>query len=172
MNNLQMDLLPDAFIAEGNELYRPARTSLSATEIIEAAKALLSQRFRRIKFIANSEDAKDFFVTQLTGYDYEVFAVAFLDIKHRMIAFEPMFRGTINTASVWPRDVVKRALELNATRVILAHNHPSGVPEPSQADIEITRLLKESFKMFEIEVLDHIVVGGTQTTSFADSGLL
>jgi DNA repair protein RadC len=68
--------------------------------------------------------------------------------------------------------VVKRALELNATRVILAHNHPSGVPEPSQVDIEITRLLMESLKMFEIEVLDHIVVGGTQTTSFAASGLL
>src|SRR5437762_8024535 len=109
MNNLPLDLLPDALIAEGNELYRPARTTLSATEIIEAAKALLSQRFRRIKFIANSQDAKDFFVTQLTGYDYEVFAVAFLDIKHWMIAFEPMFRGTINAASIWPREVVKRA---------------------------------------------------------------
>lgn len=166
-----IDPLPDAFVAEGPGLYRSVRT-LTAKDIIDAAKALLSQRCQRIKTIADNQDAMDFFITQLSGFDYEVFAVAFLDVLHRVIAFEPMFRGTIDSSVVWPREVARRALELNASCVILAHNHPSGGLSISQEDQTTTQLVVNALSVLGMTVLDHILVAGSQAVSFVASGLL
>jgi len=101
-----------------------------------------------------------------------VFAVLFLDAQHRQIACEELFRGTLTQTSVYPREVVKRALELNAGSVILAHNHPSGVLEPSRADELLTQTLKSSLNLVDVKVLDHVVVGRTGAISFAERGLM
>jgi DNA repair protein RadC len=101
-----------------------------------------------------------------------VFCVLFLTNRHRVIAFEEMFRGTIDGATVHPREVVKQALRLNAAAVILAHNHPSGVSEPSRADEAITRRLRDALALVDIRVLDHLIVGGSEITSLAERGLL
>lgn len=109
--------------------------------------------------------------TKLIHKEHEVFAVMFLNNRHQMIEYKEMFQGTIDSAAVYPREVAKAALQQNAAAVILAHNHPSGISEPSQADIRLTGKLKEALGLFDIRVLDHIVVGNG-CTSFADEGLL
>jgi DNA repair protein RadC len=101
-----------------------------------------------------------------------VFAVLFLDAQNRLIRLEEMFRGTLTQTSVYPREVVKRALELHAGAVILAHNHPSGVAEPSRADEFLTRTLSDALQLVDVRVLDHLVVGQAQVVSFAERGLL
>jgi len=108
----------------------------------------------------------------LSSHPYEVFAVLFLDNRHRVLAFEELFRGTIDGASVHPREVVRRALHYNAAALILAHNHPSGVSEPSSADRRITERLQAALALIDVRVLDHIVVGHGEFTSFAERGLL
>lgn len=115
---------------------------------------------------------RDFLLAQLRDRPYEVFCCLYLDNRHRLLAFEELFRGTVDSASVHPREVVKQALAKNASALILVHNHPSGVPEPSQADELITQQLKESLALVNVRVLDHIIVGDGQCTSFAEQGLL
>jgi DNA repair protein RadC len=115
---------------------------------------------------------RDFLVAQLRDRPYEVFCCLHLDNRHRLIAFEELFRGTIDGASVHPREVVKQALARNAAAVILAHNHPSGVAEPSQADELITARLRDALGLVDIRVLDHLVVGDSRVVSFAERGLL
>jgi DNA repair protein RadC len=110
--------------------------------------------------------------SRLRDYPYEVFAVLFLDNRHRVIAFEELFRGTIDGASVHPREVVRRALALNAAAVILSHNHPSGVAEPSEADQRITTRLREALSLVDVRVLDHLVIGDGGCCSLAERGLL
>ncbi|WP_080623451.1 JAB domain-containing protein [Stutzerimonas stutzeri] len=105
---------------------------------------------------------------KLAGFEHEVFAVLFLDNRHRLIDYNEMFRGTIDSASVYPREVVKEALRLNAAAVIFSHNHPSGHPEPSQADKTLTRKLE----LIDVRTLDHIIVAGQEQVSFAELGLL
>jgi len=107
----------------------------------------------------------------MVEHHQEVFAVMFLDNRHCLISFEKMFFGTINQASVYPREVAKLGLEKNAAAVILMHNHPSGNPEPSQADIQITRRIQQSLELFDIRVLDHLIVG-REITSMAETGLI
>ena len=102
----------------------------------------------------------------------EVFAVMFLNNRHQLIKYEEMFRGTIDGASVYPREVAKRALQLNAAALIVAHNHPSGVPEPSKSDERITHRLKDALGMLQIRLLDHVIVGGVDTVSMADRGII
>jgi DNA repair protein RadC len=102
----------------------------------------------------------------------EVFAALFLSTQNRLIAAEKLFFGTLSQTAVYPREIVKRALSLNAGAVIFAHNHPSGVAEPSRADEMLTRTLKEALSLVDVRVLDHFVVGGTKTTSFAERGLI
>jgi len=116
--------------------------------------------------------AADYFKIKLSHLESEQFEVAFLDSQHRLIECRTMFKGTINAASVYPREVAKLALELNAAVVILAHNHPSGLLEPSQADISITNKLKEGLALFDINTLDHIIVAGNNHISFSSRGLL
>jgi DNA repair protein RadC len=144
----------------------------SSEEIIYMAKCLLSRRFRRGTVLSSPSMSRDYLQSRLAAYEHEVFAALFLDNRHRVIAFEEMFKGTIDGATVHPREVVKTALEHNAAAVIFAHNHPSGVAEPSRADQNITQRLKEALAIVDIRVLDHFIIGSDEVVSFAERGLL
>ncbi|MFO7306422.1 MAG: DNA repair protein RadC [Gammaproteobacteria bacterium] len=122
--------------------------------------------------LANPHATREFLRARLRDLQHEVFCCVYLDNRHRVIAFEELFRGTIDGASVHPREVVKRALAHNAAALILAHNHPSGLAEPSQADELITRRLKDALALVDIRVLDHLIVGDGTCESFAERGLL
>lgn len=122
--------------------------------------------------LSNPRTVKQHLQLRFADLEHEVFVVLFLSNRHKLIKLEEMFRGTIDGASVHPREVVKRALQLNAAAVIFAHNHPSGLPEPSQADELITRRLKEALALVDIRVLDHLVIGTDFVESFAERGLL
>jgi DNA repair protein RadC len=122
--------------------------------------------------VGSSADAQSLCRLKLSGYEHEVFAALFLNSQHQLISFEELFSGTVDSASVYPREVVKKALKLNAAAVIFSHNHPSGVPLPSQADKTITERLVSALDLVDIRVLDHLVVGRTKTTSFSEEGLL
>jgi DNA repair protein RadC len=149
-----------------------ALRELTSVDIIGMAKNLLAEQFQRDTEISSPSDSRDYLISQLADLEHEVFAVLFLDNRHRVISFDHLFNGTIDGASVHPREVVKRALKHNAAAVILTHNHPSGVPEPSQADQSLTRRLKDALALVDVRVLDHIVVGGVETVSFAERGLI
>ncbi len=115
---------------------------------------------------------KDYLRLQLGARPHEVFAVRFVDAQHRLLAMEEMFRGTLTQTSVYPREVARRALELGAAAVVLAHNHPSGAAEPSRADEYLTQALKSALGLLDVRVLDHLVVGRDSVVSFAERGLL
>ena len=149
-----------------------ALRELSPADILGKAKELLATRFDRGEPISSPKESADYLVSQLGSLEHEVFSILFLDNRHRVISFDQMFIGTIDGASVHPREVVKRALQHNAAAVILAHNHPSGIPEPSRADISLTRRLTDALALIDVRVLDHIVVGGVETASFAERGLI
>lgn len=121
--------------------------------------------------LTSPESSKNYVKLQLARYEHEVFACLWLDNRNRVINFNKLFRGTIDGASVYPREVVKAALKHNAAAVIFAHNHPSGMAEPSHADEQITRRLKEALSLIDVRVLDHLVVG-EEVVSFAERGLL
>ncbi|HBN9838339.1 DNA repair protein RadC [Pseudomonas lactis] len=148
--------------------YLPA----SADQIIEAARQVIDQKMQRGVSFTSPTLVKEYLVTKLSGFEHEVFAVLFLDSQHRLIEYSEMFRGTIDSASVYPREVLKEAMRCNAGAVILAHNHPSGNPEPSSADKALTARLKEALALIDVRTLDHIIVAGADTTSFAERGLL
>ena len=132
----------------------------------------LRRKFRKGSPLTSPTTTKQYLVTQLVEREHEIFACLFLDTRHHVIKFEELFRGTIDGSSVHPREVVKAALTCNAAAVILCHNHPSGVPEPSKADISITKRLVDSLALIDVRVLDHIVIGGSDTVSFAERGLI
>src|SRR5271155_5372969 len=127
-------------------------------EIIAAAREHMSRRVRRGTQLTSPKTTRDYLSLKLL--EREVFAVIFLDKRHRLISYQEMFQGTIDGASVHPREVVKEALKQNAAAVILAHPHPSGVAEPSQADELITTRLRDALSLIDVRVLDHIVAGG------------
>jgi len=140
--------------------------------VLEMARRHLAQTLVQGKGISHPKQAKEYIHASLRDYDHEVFACLYLDNRHRVLRFEELFRGTIDGASVHPREVVKAALRHNAAAVILAHNHPSGVAEPSAADRRITQKLKSALELVDIRILDHLVVGDTGCTSFAELGWL
>ncbi|MBS0590521.1 MAG: DNA repair protein RadC [Proteobacteria bacterium] len=140
--------------------------------VVELTRRYLATDLDRPQALANPLASAELVRARLVGYPYEVFACLFLDNRHRLIAFEELFRGTIDGASVHVREVVRRCLAHNAAAVIFAHNHPSGVAEPSQADRDITRELQRMLRMIDVRVLDHLIVGSNRTTSLAQSGLL
>ena len=144
----------------------------SFEEILDAARIGLAQRVRRGTGFTSPRVTADYLRVRLSTLDHEVFCVIYLTKRHQFIACEDLFRGTIDGASVYPREVAKEALKHNAAAVILAHNHPSGVAEPSQADIDITKRLKKALDLLDIHVLDHIIIGGGDTVSFAERGLI
>jgi DNA repair protein RadC len=130
------------------------------------------ERLRQGPLLAGPRAARDFLIARLRDRDHEVFCCLFLDTRHRLISFEELFRGTVDGASVHPREVVKQALGRNAASVILAHNHPSGIAEPSQADEVITTRLRDALALVDIRVLDHLIVGDGTCTSLAERGIV
>lgn len=152
--------------------YIATRFLLREEEILTAAEEIVERRFRREAHIVSTESAKQFLIAKLATREHELFGCLFLDPRHRVIAWEVLFRGTIDACSVHPREVVKRALHNNCAAVICAHQHPSGAPEPSRADEQITQRLKDALALVDVRLIDHIVVGGLGTVSFAEKGRL
>lgn len=149
----------------------PAKyTQLQA--VLEMGRRYLQEDLQRNTTLSSPADTRDYLQAKLRHYPYEVFSCLFLDNRHRVIKFEELFRGTIDGASVHPREVVRRALQHNAAALILAHNHPSGVAEPSAADRCITQRLKDALALVDIRVLDHFIVGEGKPVSMAELGML
>jgi DNA repair protein RadC len=139
---------------------------------VEIARRQLSETLRAGPSLASPRATSDFLSARLRDLEHEVFCCLYLDKRHRLIQFEELFRGTIDGASVHPREIVKLALQRNAAAVIIAHNHPSGVAEPSQADEFITQRVKEALALVDIRLLDHLIVGDGACVSLAERGLL
>ncbi len=139
--------------------------------VLEMSSRHLEERLRRGSAFETPGAAKQFLKAQLQGYPHEVFSCLFLDNKHRLIEYEEMFRGTLDQSAVHPREVVKKALHYNAGAVIFAHNHPSGVAEPSRSDELITTRLREALSLVDVRVLDHFVIGD-DVVSMSERGLL
>ena len=145
---------------------------IAENTVIEQALNILESRIKRPNnFITSVADTKSFLKLKLEHLEHEVFSVLLLNNKHAVIHYSEMFRGTIDAANVHPREVVKEVLAFNASAVVFAHNHPSGVAEPSRADMDITNKLKDALTLIDVRVLDHIVVG-EKVVSFAERGLL
>ena len=140
--------------------------------VLEMAKRYFKEILQRGNALTSPEITKAYLSAQLRGYSYEVFACLFLDNQHRVIQLDELFKGTIDGASVYPREVVKQALHYNAAAVIFAHNHPSGISLPSQADKQITEKLKQALALFDIRVLDHFIIGDGEPYSFAEHGIV
>ena len=140
--------------------------------IREISERWLQEKAQQGNFIECSKDVLDLLAHKFRDLQQEVFSVIFLDTKHRVLAIEELFHGTINTASVFPREVVRRALDLGAAAVVAVHNHPSGNPEPSAEDRRVTEDLKKACALMEISLLDHIVVGNENHFSFADKRMM
>ncbi len=144
--------------------------SVNAQDILAMAKQLIQRKYQKGRVITSPQEAAEYFPFKLSELEHETFWVMFLSNSHRVLAFEKMFVGTVNQSAVYPREVVKRSLQLNASALIFAHNHPSGNETPSRADIEITQKLKSALSLIDITVLDHFVVAGDTATSMADLG--
>lgn len=140
--------------------------------VLQMARRHFEEILQKNDVLTSPEITRAYLSAQLRGYSYEVFACLFLDNQHRVLQFEELFRGTIDGASVYPREVAKKALLHNAAAVIFAHNHPSGINEPSQSDRQITDKLKQALGLFDIRVLDHFIIGDGVPYSFAEHGLL
>jgi DNA repair protein RadC len=139
---------------------------------LEMSRRFFLEELKRNDALTSPDLTRRFLSAQLRDYQHEVFGCLFMDNQHRVLCFEELFRGTIDGASVYPREVVKQALALNAAAVIFAHNHPSGITEPSEADKHITQKLKMALSLVDIRVLDHFIVGDGRGYSFAEHGLL
>ncbi|MCC4833502.1 DNA repair protein RadC [Shewanella sp. 10N.7] len=136
----------------------------------EISKRIFEENMHRGQILINPDLTRDYLMRQLADRSYEVFALLLLDSQHRVIQFVELFRGTINSASVYPREVVSLVLEKKAAAVIVCHNHPSGIAEPSQADRQITDRLKKALSTIDVSLLDHMVVGDQEIVSFAERG--
>jgi DNA repair protein RadC len=144
----------------------------TAEEIIAAAREKMSRRVRRGTALSSPKATRDYLTLKLGTREFETFCCLFLDNRHRVIEFVELFRGTVDGASVHPREVVKEALRRNAAAVIFAHPHPSGIGEPSHADEIITRRLVDALQLVDIRVLDHLIIAGGEVVSFAEHGLI
>ena len=174
MNAVQ-DVLPFPPVEPCNRLAGIAAANMSEVErdaCVRLALEVLQRQRRPGTKLGSPCETGDYLRLRLSSLGHEVFVCLFLDNRHRVIAMEEMFRGTIDGCSVHPREIAKRALELNAAAVIAAHNHPSGDPDPSQADRSLTRRLHESLALLDVRLLDHLVVGHEGAVSFAERGWL
>lgn len=140
--------------------------------VMQEARAIAQRRLEAKDVMDSPGATRGYFRARLMGLDHEVFGCLFLDNRHRVLAFEVLFHGTIDGCAVHPRVVAKRALLLNAAAVIAVHNHPSGIPEPSAADVAITRRLSEALALMDVRLLDHFIVGGAEIVSLAERGLI
>ncbi|HUL41672.1 MAG TPA: DNA repair protein RadC [Burkholderiales bacterium] len=140
--------------------------------VLEMARRALDEKIKAGDALNSPKAVRDYLRLMLSGREYEVFAGIFLDAQNRVVAVDELFRGTLSQTSVFPREVVKRALRHNAAGVIFAHNHPSGLAEPSSADEALTAALRKSLALVDVKVLDHFIVGSDSVMSFAERGLL
>lgn len=140
--------------------------------VLELSQRHLFESLTRSEALTDAQSSKHYFQAKMRDYPHEVFACIYLDNRNRIIQYDELFQGTLAGASVYPREVVKKALSHNAAAVIFAHNHPSGIAEPSQADKQITEQLRKALGLMEIRVLDHIIVGDGYCVSFTERGLL
>jgi len=148
--------------------YRPAK----ADEVLQAALRVLAGQMYGSEALTSPQVVRDFLRIKLGTLEHEVFAIIYLDAQNRVIDYVEMFRGTVSQTSVYPREVVKESLARNSAALILVHNHPSGVAEPSRADEMLTQTLKSALALVDVQVLDHLVVAGASILSFAERGLL
>ncbi|EGL54091.1 RadC family protein [Methylophaga thalassica] len=155
---------------EGHGLGQAKYVQLQA--VLEMGRRHLESSLKHGDAFTDADNTMRYIKQRLRAYPHEVFACLYLDNQHRFLYFDELFRGTIDGASVYPREVVKAALKHNAAAIILAHNHPSGVAEPSQADIHITKRIKSALDLVDIRVLDHIIVGDADVTSLAQRGCI
>jgi len=155
------------YVRERARRYRPAEER----EVLAAAAELLGARVVG-EALNSPRDCADFLRARFARREHEVFSCLYLDNRHRVLAFEELFRGTLNGTAVYPREIIKRALEHNAAAVILVHNHPSGVAEPSRADELLTTRVREALQLVDVRLLDHLVVGDGEVVSFSERGLL
>lgn len=160
-----------AIIQDAEDCYTMAEP-ITGEELVAAAEVIFRQRCDRGTALSSPVAVRQWLIAKLSDLEYEIFGCLFLDTRHRVIGFEELFRGTIDGTSVYPREVVKAALAVNAATVIFTHNHPSGIPEPSAADRQLTRRLVDALSLVEIPVLDHFVIGGVDAVSFAERGLI
>ena len=181
-----VDLARDLLIRFGNlsSIFAASQTDISEVHgmgmskyvqlqaIFEMVRRALGEDLRERDALSSPEQVRNYLRLQLGNLPHEIFVVLFLDAQNRLIGMEKLFAGTLTQTSVYPREVVKRALHHNAAAVVFAHNHPSGVAEPSRADEVLTRTLKESLALVDVKVLDHFVVAGNAALSFAERGLL
>lgn len=161
------DASPEQFSAErglGPKRYQQLQA------VLELGRRHLAARLHREPALESPQAVRDYLKACLRHEPHEVFACLFLDTKHRVLAFETLFQGSIDGATVYPRQVVKRALLLNAAALIVTHNHPSGIPEPSEADRQLTQRLKDALALIEVRLLDHFVVGDGEPVSLAELG--
>ena len=167
----ETDMVDDLFCSQGKGTYAggPLFKLQAAREL--AARAI-REELQNTDALNSPAAVRALLKHRLAGLPHEVFVVLLLDAQHRVIAMEELFRGTLTQTSVYPREVVKAALKANAAAVIFAHNHPSGVAEPSHADELLTRTLKQALSLVDVQTLDHFIVAGTKTLSFAERGLL
>lgn len=162
---------PPSLIEAGDGRYHLSEPA-SLDDVYRLMLNLLEMKYLRPDTLSSPQEVRRFLQVKLANLEHEVFAVVFLDSQHQVISYEEMFRGTIDAAAVYPREVVKRCLQLNAAAVIFSHSHPSGVADPSTADKCITVRLKDALSLVDIRVLDHIVIGGTDSVSMAERGML
>ena len=155
-------------VEDGPGQLRPA----SEIEVLQVAQSLLKRRLRKGRPLPNPKAVQQYLQLTIGTLDHEVFFILLLDGQQRLIAEKVLFRGTATQAAVYPREVVKEALAVNACAVILAHNHPSGVAEPSQADEIITTRLRDALALVDIRLLDHLIVGDDTCTSLAERGIV
>ena len=156
------------YVRDSSATYRRA----SSEELLRAARTILRRKFRRGTAVRDPRSAGEYLVGELAHLDHECFAILWLDARHRVLAFDPLFRGTIDGTSVYPREVVRSAISVNAAACILAHNHPSGFGEPSPADTRITQRLKAALELVDVRVIDHLIVAADDCVSMAARGLL
>jgi len=146
--------------------------SVAPAEVLQAALRVLAGQLRGTELLSSPQAVRDFLRIKLGTLEHEVFAVIHLDAQHRVIEYVEMFRGTVSQTSVYPREIVKEALARNSAALILVHNHPSGVDEPSRADEMLTQTLKSALSLVDVRVIDHLIVAGPTILSFAERGLI
>lgn len=168
MSQLSLSLDSSLLIRDVAGDYRPA----NADEVLQAAQRVLAGQMRGCEALTSPQIVRDFLRVKLGALEHEVFAVIHLDAQNRVIEYVEMFRGTVSQTSVYPREVVKEALARNSAALLLVHNHPSGVAEPSRADETLTQTLKSALALVDVRVLDHLIIAGSAILSFAERGLL
>ena len=159
---------PSLLVCDVAGSYRPA----APAEVLQAALRMLAGQLRGTEMLSSPQAVRDFLRIKLGTLEHEVFAVIHLDAQHRVIEYVEMFRGTMSQTSVYPREIVKETLARNSAALILVHNHPSGVAEPSRADEMLTQTLKSALLLVDVRVIDHLIVAGPTILSFAEKGLL